>query len=195
VPLTEAKLVVIIGVVMCLDALVSRQDIRKFGVLFPLGCLTGWLAQLALGPGMNLYTSNVSLYLSYVSAGIILAWGVGLTSMWALHIALCRVTGRSPNAAMFILSGFPAMWILEYIGTNVLVMRLHDFHRYQPLMPSVDSMRAPFWLYEYYILVGVLFYLILTVLRINTGDWGRARISKWGGLDQGRSRSGLLVRG
>jgi hypothetical protein len=87
------------------------------------------------------------------------------------------------------------MWILEYIGTNVLVMRLHDFHRYQPLMPSVDSMRAPFWLYEYYILVGVLFYLILTVLRINTGDWGRARISKWGGLDQGRSRSGLLVRG
>jgi hypothetical protein len=171
VPLTEARLVLIIGAFIWLDVLVSRQRLRRVAAVFALACVTGWLAQLALGPAMNLYTPNVSLYVAYVSVGIIFAWGVALTSMWALYIALCRVTGWRPNAVLYILSGLPAMLILEYIGSNVLVMRLHDFHRYQPLMPITNSMRAPVWLYVYYTLVGLLFYGLLAVLRMNAGDW------------------------
>ena len=178
-PLTEAKLVFFIALFLCMDALVSRQRIVRFCLMFPLACVTGWLAQLALGPGMNLYTPNISLYVSYVSVAVILAWGVGLTSMWALQIALCRFTRGRPNLLLFLLSAVPSMLILEYIGSNVLIMRLHDFHRYQPLMPSLNSMRAPVWLYGYYALIAILFYAMfyamLTALRINTGDWSRAR--------------------
>ena len=175
-PRTESELALIVVGILVLASWLSRQDIRRFFVLFPLGCLTGWIAQLALGPDRNFYTPNVSLYVNYVSVAVILAWGAGLSSMWALHLVICRITGRRPNAGLYILAGFPATMILEYVGTTVLGMRLHDYQRYPPLMPSVDSMHAPLWYYEYYILVAIVFYLMLTALRINTGDWSRARI-------------------
>lgn len=175
-PLTEARLLLIIAVVVCMNVKVSRQGFGRVGVVFLLACLTGWLAQLALGPEINLYTSNVSLYVAYVSVGIIFAWGIGLTSMWSLHIAFCRITRWRPNAILYVLTGVPAMMILEFIGSNILVMRLHDHHRYQPLMPVLNSMRAPAWLFGYYALIGLVFYAILTALRMNTGDWSRVRL-------------------
>ena len=175
-PRTECELALIIAGILILASWLSRQGIGRFFVVFPLGCFAGWVAQLALGPGRNLYTPNISLYVTYVSVAVILAWGVGLSSMWALHLIICRIAARRPNAGLYILAGLPATMILEYVGTRILGMRLHDFRRYESLMPSLDSMHAPLWYYEYYILVAVVFYLMLTALGINTGDWSGARI-------------------
>ena len=176
--LTEARLILIIGVILGVNVLVARQSLRKVAIIFLLACFSGAVAQLALGPGMNRYTSNISLYIGYVSAGVVLAWGIGLTSMWSLHIALCRVTGWRSHGILYVLSGIPAIIILEYIGSNILVMRLHDFHRYEPLMPITNSMRAPAWLFGYYALIGLLFYYLLKLLRLNTGDWSRFRLPR-----------------
>jgi len=79
----EVKLLEVIVFLVCIGTWAIRQDIRKNVTVFLLGCLAGFLAQLPLGPDLNRYTPNVTLYIAYVSAGVIMAWGMGLASIYA----------------------------------------------------------------------------------------------------------------
>ena len=70
----EVKLLIVIFFVIAAGSWLSRLDIRKVLTIFALGCLAGFAAQLYLGPDINRYTPNISLYISYVSVAVIFAW-------------------------------------------------------------------------------------------------------------------------
>ena len=181
VPVAEIKLAAIIACFLIGVTRWARQDLRKGLVVYVLGCGAGWLSQLALGAEMNRYTPNITLYASYVSVAVILAWGTGLSMMWAGQFIVARWLRRGPGLAMFLLAAVPVMTILESIGSNVIRMKLHNYHQYAPLMPQLNSMHAPVWLFVYYGVCAVLFYGALKALRINGGDW---RAARWAGRSQ-----------
>ena len=170
-PVAEIKLATIIAGFLIWGTWLSRRELRKGLVIYALGCGAGWLAQLGLGPEMNRYTPNITLYISYVSVAVILAWGTGLSMMWATHLAFSRWFGRRPGLLLYLLASAPVMTILEFIGSNVIRMKLHNYHQYASLMPYLNSMHAPVWLFVYYGGWAALFYWFLKSLRINTGDW------------------------
>jgi hypothetical protein len=169
-PVAEIELAVIIAGWLIWGAWLSRQKFRRVLEVYALGCAAGWLAQLGLGPGMNRYTPNVTVYFSYVSLAVILAWGTGLAMMWAAHLAFSRWLRRRPGLHLFLLAGAPVMTILEFIGSNVIHMKLHNYRQYASLMPMLNSMHAPLWLFVYYGVCAILFYGLLIALRIHTAE-------------------------
>jgi hypothetical protein len=178
----ELKLLLIVALLFCGYRYLLRQDSRRNAFIFLLSCATGLIAQAALGRGLNLYTPNITLYISYVSVAVILTWGAGLTSMYAAQNWLARVLGIDPGVGTYTLAGLPILVILEVIGSNVIRMKLHDYGAYEPLMPTLNAMHAPEWLYVYYILVTVLFYGMLKGLRIHSEDWSRSVFRRVPGL-------------
>jgi hypothetical protein len=170
-PAAEVKLVLIIVFIIVVGTYVFRQDIRKNTIVFLLGCFSGFVVQFPLGPHINLYTPNISLYVTYVSVAVILAWGMALVAIYAVHLWLCRIFRMRPGLAVFLFSALPVILIVEYIGSNIIVMKLHDYTRFKPLMPHLNSMHAPPWLYGYYLLCACAFYFMLKRLRIHTEDW------------------------
>lgn len=185
-PAAEIKLAAIIACFLIGVTRWARQDLRKGLVVYVLGCGAGWLSQLALGAEMNRYTANITLYISYVSVAVILAWGTGLSMMWAGQFIVARWFRRGPGLPMFLLAALPVMTILESIGSNVIRMKLHNYQQYAPLMPQLNSMHAPVWLFVYYGACAILFYGGLKVLRISGGHWRSAR---WAGRSRGTLRS------
>ncbi len=167
----ETKLLFVIFVVVCAGSWFSRLSIRKTRTVFALGCLVGFVAQLSLGPYFNRYTPNISLYVSYVSVAVILAWGTGLACIWMTHLFACRTFRLAPNLLTHLLSGVPVILVLEAIGSNIIVMKLHDYRRYESLMPMLNAMHAPAWLYGYYLLISFVFYFFLQALSMNNEDW------------------------
>jgi hypothetical protein len=75
---------------------------------------------------------------------------------------------------MNLLSALPVILILETIGSNLIVMKLHGYTRFSPLMPALNAMHAPVWLYVYYLFVAFVFYYCLKALSMHTEDWSGA---------------------
>jgi hypothetical protein len=168
---TEFKLLLVSVFFLSGTAALFKQDVRKNLFACALGCVTGFFAQLPLGRDLNLYTPNISLYVSYVSLAVVVIWGITLGSVYAAHLWICRTLGLRSRPVVFLLTGLPVVVIVEAIGSNVIGMKLHDYTRFAPLLPFLNAMQAPPWLYGYYIPVSLVFYLVLRGLRIHTEDW------------------------
>ena len=81
--LDEFKLLLIFFVVFCVCVrFFSRNPILMLLTFF-FFCVMGFAAQLALGRELNRYTPNITLYISYVSLAVIVAWGTGFSFLWA----------------------------------------------------------------------------------------------------------------
>ena len=167
----EAKLLLVILLVISAGSFLSRLGARKTLTIFALGCLAGFVAQLSLGPAMNRYTPNISLYVSYVSVAVILAWGTGLSCIWMVHLWACRTFRMPAGLVAHVFSGVPVILVLEAIGSNIVVMKLHNYRQYASLMPSMNAMHAPAWLYGFYLVISVIFYFFLKALAMNSEDW------------------------
>jgi hypothetical protein len=167
----EINLLITIAIVVSLFACLFRQDIRMTLVIFALGGAAGFAGQLCLGRELNRYTPNISLYVWYVSAAVIFAWGTGLSTIWAFHMWLCRVFRFKPNLLAHIFACIPVILVLEAIGSNLIEMKLHDYRRFQSLAPFMNAMHAPVWLYLYYLFISVAFHYMLERLRMNSFEW------------------------
>ncbi|MCL5744134.1 MAG: hypothetical protein M1541_09455 [Acidobacteria bacterium] len=172
----EAKLLSVIFLVVSSGSWLSRVDIRKTLTVYTLGCLAGFAAQLWLGPELNRYTPNISRYVSYVSVAVVFAWGTGLCCIWMVHLLACRIFKLTPNLLTHLLSGVPVILILEAIGSNIIVMKLHDYKRYESLVPPLNAMHAPAWLYGYYLMVSLVFYFFLKALSLNEANRKTPRV-------------------
>lgn len=58
--------------------------------------------------------------------------------------------------------------------TFVINMKLHDYLDYSPLMPQVNAMHAPPWLYGYYAIIQFLLYGLLKTLGIEKESLNRS---------------------
>jgi hypothetical protein len=162
----EFKLACVAAVVFLIYTFIFRQDLRRNALVFLLACLSGCAVQLTLGRELNLYTPNISLYISFVSVAVIVTWGIGLTSIYAAHLWLARLLRIQPDALLFFLCSLPIIVVLEFTGSNIIQMKLHNYMDYAPLMPQVNAMHAPPWLYGYYAIIQFLFYGLLKTLGI-----------------------------
>lgn len=135
-----------------------RMDRTRTFIVFFLAILWGFIAQLILGRSFNLYTSNITNYILYVSVAVLMTWGTALTSIWALHSWLTRVLRISPGLGIHALCGLPILILLEWIGSNIIKMKLHDYGEYTAVIPFLNAMHAPKWFYLYYITFAVLFF-------------------------------------
>jgi hypothetical protein len=176
----EFKLAVLMALLFCVYTYLLRQHLRHNFSIFLLACATGVLAQFPLGRELNRYTPNITVYVSYVSLAVIVTWGAGLTSIYAAHIWLARICVRRPGFGFFTVCGLPILVILEFVGSNIIRMKLHGYKRFTPLMPSLNSMHAPPWLYAYYIAVAVVFFFVLKRTGIYASGWDCfATIRRW----------------
>lgn len=157
----ECRLAFLVASLLVVYSFVFQQDFSHNASVFLLSCGTGLVAQIPLGRELNLYTPNITIYVSYVSVAVVVAWGAGLTSAYAAHVWLARVRGKSPDLGMFVLSGLPVLLTLEYTGSNIIGMKLQAYTRYRPLLPFLNAMRAPWWLYAYYVTVAFIFFCVL----------------------------------
>jgi hypothetical protein len=172
----EFKLACVLAVVFSVYTFIFRQDLRRNARVFLLACLSGFAVQLTLGRELNLYTPNITLYLSFVSIAVIVTWGIGLTSVYAAHLWVARLLRIQPGAVLFSLCCLPIIAVLEFTGSNVVHMKLHNYMDYSPLMPQVNAMHAPAWLYAYYAIVQFLFYGLLKTLGIEKEGLNRPAI-------------------
>jgi hypothetical protein len=145
-----------------------RLEPRRSLAVWVLACVVGTVAQALLGPALNRYTPNITIYVSYVSLAVILTWGVGLTAIHAAHLWLARVLGRPPGLGLFTVAFVPIMIVLETVGSNVIRMKLDRYEQYQPLMPALNAMHAPAWLYGFYVVFGLVFYAAARALGLSS---------------------------
>jgi hypothetical protein len=143
----------------------------SLGGVFALGCAWGAVFQPFLGPRMNLYTGNVSWYIGYVSVAVILVWGIGLTSVYSAHLLVARLAGARPRFRHFAVVSAPVVTLLEVVGSNVIQVKLQDHDSYRALMPALNAMNAPAWLYLFYLVVGGSFYAVILACRLDAGIW------------------------
>jgi hypothetical protein len=150
----EFKLLLILLFVFVLCISVLHRNIILTLRAFLLFSAMGFVVQLLLGRELNRYTPNITLYIFYVSYAVIIAWGTSLSFIWALHSYLVERFKISSGLATYTLCGFPILILLEIIGSNVLKMKLHNYHQYAAILPSLNTMHAPKWLFVFYILVA-----------------------------------------
>ena len=160
----EWKLVAVIATSFCAFRLILKQTFARNALVFALALVTGFLVQLPLGRQLNLYTGNITHYIGYVSVAVILTWGIGLTSIYAVHAWVAERLRAGSSAGLFLCSSLPLIVVIEFIGSNVIRMKLHNYREYASLMPALNSMHAPAWLYAYYGAVAVAFYFLLKAL-------------------------------
>jgi hypothetical protein len=168
---SELGLLAIIATCLAVYTLAFRQQLRCLITVFALGCAWGAVFQPFLGPRMNLYTANVSWYLGYVSVAVILIWGIGLTSVYSAHVLLARLLGARPRFRHYAIVSAPVVTALEVVGSNVIHVKLHDHTSYAALMPALNAMNAPVWLYLFYLVIGALFYTVVLACRLDGGVW------------------------
>jgi len=152
---------------------VLRQDARCNAAVFGLACAWGGVAQALLGPRLNLYTPNITVYVSFVSVAAILTWGVGLSSVYAAHLLLARAMRSVPRFWHFLAVGVPVLIAVEWTGSNVIRMKLYDHASYPALLPPLNAMNAPAWIYAFYLAAGVLFYPGLKAVGLSEGCWAK----------------------
>jgi hypothetical protein len=168
--LAELKLVLILIFLFFVQIRLLRLDPRRTVRIFSFACAIGVIAQLLLGRELNLYTPNITLYVSYVSVAVIMAWGAGLTSIWAIHSWLRRMRGIPAGLGAYTLCGIPVLIALEFAGSNIIKMKLHDYRQYAALMPYINAMHAPKWLYAYYVASALVFFYSSMALGIYGED-------------------------
>ncbi len=152
---------------MLFYTLLLKQDVRRNASVFLLACVAGFVAQFALGREINRYTPNITVYLGYVSLAVVLTWGIGLSAVYAMHHWAAGLLRRKPGLGAYYACGVPIVMILEFTGSNIVRMKLHNFHQYTPLMGRLNAMHAPVWLYAYYVLAATLFYFVLRALGLD----------------------------
>ena len=168
--LDEFKFVLILTFLFFAYIHLLQRDLRRTLQLFSLSCAIGLIAQILLGRELNLYTPNITLYVSYISVAVIMTWGAGLTTIWAIHTWLARILHISPGVGTYTLCGLPILILLEFTGSNIIRMKLHDYRQYTPLMPYLNAMHAPKWLYAYYIAFAMIFFYSSKALGIYCED-------------------------
>ncbi len=159
--LPEIQILAIIAAVFAIATFAAGQDPRRNGLVLLAACGTGFAAQFLLGPELNRYTPNIRIYFSYVSLAAVLTWGAGLLSIYAAHLLAARLLKRPPTLWLYCLVGVPILIVLEMTGSNAISMKLYNYQSYTPLMPAVNAMHAPAWLYGYYVVVALAFYAAL----------------------------------
>jgi hypothetical protein len=169
--LGELELFLILVLLFFAMTRLLRLHPRRIILIFFFACAIGSLAQLPLGRSLNLYTPNITLYVSYVSVAVVVTWGAALTSLWAIHNWLARILRRPPGLGTYTLCGIPSLIVVEATGSNIINMKLHDYRQYATLMPFLNAMNAPIWLYAYYIIVGLIFFYSSRALGIYCEDW------------------------
>jgi hypothetical protein len=188
---SELGLLAIIATCLAVYTLAFRQQFRCLVAVFALGLAWGAAFQPLLGPRMNLYTAAVSWYVGYVSVAVVLTWGIGLTSVYSVHLLLARLLGARPRFRHYAIVSAPVVTILEVVGSNVIHVKLYDHATYAALVPGLNAMNAPAWLYLFYLVVGALFYAVIVACRLDGGDWrasvfarrrGDSRTRRWAAL-------------
>jgi hypothetical protein len=158
--LDELKLLLILfGVLFLSICILGRNPILTLRAFLCFSVM-GFAAQLVLGRELNRYTPNITLYISYVSLAVTVAWGTGFSFLWAVHSWLAERFKISAGLGIYCLCGIPMLIGLEIIGSNVIKMKLHNYHQYVALMPSLNTMHAPKWLYAFYIVTGIIMFFI-----------------------------------
>ena len=160
----EIRLLLILPALFLLYAFFGVMSMRRSIMLFILACVAGFLAQLPLGRELNLYTPNITLYISFVSVAAMLTWGIALTSIYLAQLWVARVLGAAPGLALYVSVGVLILTFVEFLGSNFIHMKLHNFTIYSPLMPQLNAMHAPAWLYGYYVIMAVVFYFVVREL-------------------------------
>jgi hypothetical protein len=162
---SEIKVLVFLGLVFFIYLVVGIRSLGKCALLFLVACLTGCLAQLPLGPELNHYTPNITLYVSFVSIAVIITWGIGLASAYLANVWMAKLFRIPESVGLYCLCAVVILIMIEAAGSNIILMKLHNYSQYVSLMPALNSMHAPKWMYAYYSSVGVLFYFIAKALR------------------------------
>jgi hypothetical protein len=168
--LDEFKLLMILFGVLCLCiCILGRNSILTLRAFLSFS-LMGFVAQLVLGRELNRYTPNITLYISYVSLAVIIAWGTGFTFLWGVHSWLAERLKISAGIGIYCICGIPMLVGLEIIGSNVIKMKLHNYHQYEALMPALNTMHAPKWLYAYYIATAIIMFYLAKALGVYTAN-------------------------
>ena len=158
----EFKLLILLLITVFMFRIVLGQGYVRSFFLVVAGMVLGFGVQLLLGRELNAYTTNVHVYLGSVSLAVILAWGIGLPAIYSVHMRLVRRFQLRPNLILHTLVSMVLIILIEFLGSNLLQMKLHDYHvKYRSIFPVLNSMHAPLWLYAYYFLVSAVFYFVL----------------------------------
>jgi hypothetical protein len=169
--LDEFKLLSILVLVLFLSIrFLGRNPIQVLRA-FVFFCAMGFIAQLLLGRELNRYTPNITIFIFYVSAAVIVTWGTGLTFLWAFHAWLTERFQLSIGLGTYCLCGIPVLILLEIIGSNVIKMKLHNYRQYVALMPYLNTMHAPKWLYAYYIVFAITLFYCSKALGLYADRW------------------------
>jgi hypothetical protein len=190
---SEVGLLSIIATCLAVYTIAFRQQFRCLGAVFVLGCAWGAVFQPFLGTRMNHYTANVSWYVGYVSIAVVLVWGIGLTSVYSAHLLLARLLGARPRFRHYAIVSAPVVTTLEVVGSNVIHVKLADHRAYQSLMPALNAMHAPAWLYLFYLVVGAAFYAVVLACRLDGGIWQSSVFARPRGARTLRSRTALVL--
>ena len=158
----EFKLIILLLITVYLFRIVMDQGYVRSFFLVIAGMVLGFGVQLLLGREMNAYTTNVHTYLRNVSLAVILTWGIGLSAIYSVHMNLVLRFQLRPNLILHTLVSIALIILIEFLGSNLLQMKLHNYNvKYQSIFPVLNSMHAPLWLYAYYYLVSAVFYFTL----------------------------------
>jgi hypothetical protein len=190
---SEVGLLSIIATCLAVYTIAFRQQFRCLVAVFFLGCAWGAVFQPFLGTRMNLYTANVSWYVGYVSIAVVLVWGIGLTSVYSAHLLLARLLGARPRFRHYAIVSGPVVTALEVVGSNVINVKLADYHAYQSLMPALNAMNAPAWLYLFYLVVGAAFYAVVLACRLDGGIWRASVFARPRVARRPRARAGFVL--
>jgi hypothetical protein len=158
----ELSLILIQAALLIFFKIAFGQKVSANLQTFMLACAMGTVAQWLLGPDLNHYTGNITLYFLGISVAIILGWGIGLTACQASFSWLVKITAWRPSIWLFMLVCMPIIVVVETIGSNVLRMKLENYEQYAPLMPMLNAMHAPPWLYLYYLSFALIFYGVIS---------------------------------
>jgi hypothetical protein len=190
---SEVGLLSIIATCLAVYTIGFRQQFRCLVAVFVLGCAWGTVFQPFLGHRMNLYTANVSWYVGYVSVAVVLVWGIGLTSVYSAHLLLARLLGARPRFRHYAIVSAPVVTALEVVGSNVIHVKLADHNAYHSLVPALNAMNAPAWLYLFYLVVGAAFYAVVLACRLDGGVWRASVFARPRVARAPRSRAVLVL--
>lgn len=95
------------------------------------------------------------------------AWSLGLTGIYAVHFYLFRRRSFWASAALFCLLFWIGLLGFETIAYHALGLRNQGGIGH-PGLPLCDCIHAPVWMQTIYLLLGPVFYALLTL-------WNRAK--------------------
>jgi hypothetical protein len=158
----EITIILIMGAVAFAARTLLGHSTQYILGTYIVAAIFGFILQLSIGRELNSYNDTFSLYIGYVSVGIILVWSVSLGGWFFLSQLVIRRFGLFPELVFNILIGLMMMVVYEILGYNLFQIRL--VKPYPSLLPQFNCMHAPLELYMYYILTGLLFYITMLEL-------------------------------